>query len=235
MDHASRLVLAVQALSLARDLDGVTAVVRREARAIAGADGATFVLRDGEQCFYADEEAIAPLWKGKRFPMAACISGWSMLHREAVVIEDIYRDDRIPQDAYRPTFVKSLAMMPIRTAEPIGAIGVYWAAVNRPSEGDLGALRALADSTAIAMENVRIRADLERRVAERTTELEQALATIRTIRGLVPLCAWCHVRVMDQSGSWIRLEKYLKDNTHGEVSHGICMECELKVRSNGSP
>ena len=85
MEH---LVAAVQLLSLARDLDSVMAVVRHAARELTGADGATFILRDNGQCFYADEEAIAPLWKGHRFPMQACISGWSMLNRAPAVIED---------------------------------------------------------------------------------------------------------------------------------------------------
>src|SRR3954452_13433582 len=104
-----RLVDTVQALSLARSLPAVMAIVRRVARELTGADGATFVLREGDKCYYADENAIAPLWKGRRFPISACISGWSMLHREHVVIEDIYADGRIPADTYRPTFVKSLA------------------------------------------------------------------------------------------------------------------------------
>ncbi len=55
--------------------------------------------------------------------MTACISGWSMLHRSRRSSWDIYADARIPADAYRPTFVKSLVMVPIRTESPIGAIG----------------------------------------------------------------------------------------------------------------
>lgn len=47
-----RLVQAVQELSLARTLEKVMAIVRTVARELTGADGATFVLRDGEQCFY---------------------------------------------------------------------------------------------------------------------------------------------------------------------------------------
>jgi hypothetical protein len=54
------------------------------------------VLRDNGYCYYADENAISPLWKGKRFPMEACISGWAMLNRKPAVIEDIYQDARIP-------------------------------------------------------------------------------------------------------------------------------------------
>lgn len=168
---AGALVAVVQQLSRARDLAGVQAVVRRAARALTGADGATFVLRDGDRCFYADEDAIAPLWKGQRFPIESCVSGWSMLHRRPAVIPDISLDDRIPQDAYRPTFVKSLVMVPIRRDDPLGAIGTYWASLHRPTEAEVGLLQALADSTAIALEHVRVLADLERLVGERTAEL----------------------------------------------------------------
>src|SRR5215216_2626800 len=163
----SRLVSAVQELSLARNLATITDVVRRAARELTGADGATFVLREGDKCHYAEENAISPLWKGQRFPLSTCISGWAMLNRQAAVIEDIYADPRIPADAYRPTFVKSLAMVPIRTEAPIGAIGNYWATRRQPTGEEVELLQALANTTAVAMENVRVYAELEQRVKER--------------------------------------------------------------------
>jgi signal transduction histidine kinase len=167
-----RLVVVVQELSLARDLPTVTAIVRRAARELTGADGATFILREVDKCHYVDEDAIGPLWKGRKFPLSACISGWSIIHRREAVIEDIYADPRIPHDAYRPTFVKSLAMVPVRTLDPIGAIGNYWAQRHRPTEHEVRLLQALADTTAVALENVQVYAELERRVADRTAELE---------------------------------------------------------------
>jgi len=169
-----RLIEAVQQLSLARTLDHVMAIVRTAARELSGADGATFVLRDGDRCHYADEDAIAPLWKGQKFPMSACISGWTMLHRQAAVIEDIYADPRIPVDAYRPTFVKSLVMVPIRSAAPVGAIGTYWATRHQPGATEVDTLQALANTTAVAIENVQMYAELERRVEDRTRQLEAA-------------------------------------------------------------
>jgi signal transduction histidine kinase len=168
------LVAAVQQLSLARDMDTIAMIVRDAARELTGADGATFVLRDGDLCYYVDENAIEPLWKGKRFPMSVCISGWAMLNKQSVVIKDIYQDSRIPIDAYRPTFVKSLAMVPIRTSSPIGAIGNYWAKYYVPSKEEVGLLQALADSTSIAVENVQLYLELEQRVKDRTAELEMA-------------------------------------------------------------
>ena len=154
LDQAGELISVVQRLSLARSLSEVQTIVARAARRVTGADGATFVMRDGDYCFYADEDAISPLWKGQRFPLESCISGWVMRNRQSTAIEDIYKDERIPHEAYRPTFVKSLAMVPIRQLRPIGAIGNYWASTHRPTEHELALLQALADSTAVAIENV---------------------------------------------------------------------------------
>ncbi|MGW0162884.1 GGDEF domain-containing protein [Mycobacterium sp. NPDC003323] len=171
MDH---LLKAVQELSLARSLPEIQRIVRAAARALTGCDGATFVLRDNGQCYYADEDAIGPLWKGSRFPLESCISGWAMLNRQAAVVPDIYADDRIPHDAYRPTFVKSLVMVPIRKLDPVGAIGNYWADERQPTEEEVSLLQALADATSVAMENVQIYAELEQRVLDRTADLERA-------------------------------------------------------------
>jgi signal transduction histidine kinase len=167
-------VQVVQELSIARDLDGIMTIVRRAARELTGADGATFVLRDQDQCYYAAENAIAPLWKGMRFPMSACVSGWVMLNRAPAVIEDIYSDVRVPADAYRPTFVKSLAMVPIRTQAPVGAIGNYWATRHKPTQQEIAILAALADTTSVAIENVQLYQELEQRVRDSTRELEAA-------------------------------------------------------------
>ncbi|MDX6533285.1 MAG: hypothetical protein QOF68_1029 [Gaiellales bacterium] len=159
--QATELVAVIQRLSLVRSIDEIQEIVRTAARRLTGADGATIVLRDGPNCHYADEDAISPLWKGQRFPLEKCISGWAMLNRRPAVIEDIYADDRIPHDAYRPTFVKSLAMVPIRTLDPVGAIGIYWATSHQPTTEEIEVLQALADSTAVAMENIRVYHELD--------------------------------------------------------------------------
>lgn len=168
------LVRTVQELSLARDMNKVMELVRTAARTLTGADGATFVLKENDNCYYADEDAIGPLWKGSRFPMTACISGWSMLNKKAVVIEDVFSDPRIPADIYSSTFVKSLVMVPIRTIDPIGAIGNYWATQRKPTEQEIWLLQSLADITAVTIENVNGYNHLEDRVKERTRQLEVA-------------------------------------------------------------
>jgi two-component sensor histidine kinase len=163
------LVETVEALSSARTVEEVAGVIRLMARRITGADGVAIVLRDGDQCHYVDEDAIGPLWKGKRFPMSACVSGWAMLNRQTVVIPDIYKDDRVPHDAYRPTFVKSMVMTPVRPADPIAAIGAYWGQTREPTKAELQKLEVMARAAAAAIESARLRASLEAALQARDT------------------------------------------------------------------
>lgn len=168
------LVDLVKQLSMARSVDAIAQVVRRGARQLTGADGATLVLREGELCHYVDEDAIGPLWKDQRFPMDSCISGWAMRQGRAAVVPDVLMDDRIPQDAYAPTFVRSLVMVPIRAEAPIGAIGNYWSGEHEATDDQVALLQALADSTSLAFENVALLQGLEQRVQQRTGQLREA-------------------------------------------------------------
>lgn len=154
--NAEYLVEVIQEISLAKNLEEIVEIARHAARKLTGADGVSFILRDEDKCFYMDEDAISPLWKGCRFPMTACISGWSMIHSETVVIPDIYVDDRIPHDTYRPTFVKSLLMVPVRKSNPIGAIGAYWANEHAANEIEIRLLENLANCVAISLYNVQL-------------------------------------------------------------------------------
>ncbi|WP_085832256.1 HD domain-containing phosphohydrolase [Clostridium merdae] len=177
-----RLLQVVQQLSAAHDIHTVMNLVRHSVRDLTQADGATFVLREEDDCFYAQEDAIFPLWQGKRFPIQSCISGWVMLNRSPVIIEDVYSDPRIPIEAYKNTFVKSLAMVPIKTIEPIGAIGCYWAKQHYATPEQLKVLQVLADSATIALDNIHY----QNIFAEKTKQLENAIdGTLLAIANMV--------------------------------------------------
>ncbi|MBV9511630.1 MAG: histidine kinase, partial [Caulobacteraceae bacterium] len=106
-------------------------------------------------------------WKGQKFPIKACVSGWAMLNRQTAVIPDIYEDPRVPHDAYRPTFVRSMVMTPVRPDDPIAAIGAYWAAPGAPAPEVLARLQAVARATATAMANVQLIGSLQEAVERR--------------------------------------------------------------------
>lgn len=171
-----RMAEIVQALFKARELQGIMEIVRREARALLASDGATFVLREGDYCYYADEDAIGPLWKGQRFPIDACVSGWAMRHSQPAIVEDVSSDWRTQAEYYRSTFAKSMLVVPIRLANPVGAIGNYWSRRHRPGGHEIRLAQALAETTAVAIENVLLRSDLESRVRARTEALERELS-----------------------------------------------------------
>lgn len=175
-----RLLRVIEHLSAARELAGVMTVVRTAARDLTEADGVTFVLREGNLVHYADENAIAPLWKGRRFPAGMCISGWAIEHRQTVVIDDIFSDPRIPTDVYRSTFVKSLAMVPIRVADPLGAIGVYWAQRHEATPREVELIEKLAATTAVALANAHLNAQLQEAICARDDFLAMASHELKT-------------------------------------------------------
>lgn len=138
------------------DLGEFSRAVVGAARRATGADGATFVLRDGDQCFYAMEDAMSPLWQGQRFPMASCISGWAMRHAEPAIISDIELDERIPIEAYRPTFVRSLVMTPVGAPRPRAAVGAYWSRVATPEPQTVAVLAELARAATVTLDRIQL-------------------------------------------------------------------------------
>jgi GAF domain-containing protein len=132
-------------------------VLKSSARGAVNADGVTVVSLEGGQCHYLDEDAMSPLWKGQHFPVTSCISGWAMLNVQTAVVPDIQVDSRIPQEAYRPTFVRSLAMVPITlgaSGVAVGAIGAYWARLHHASADEVAALERLAAAAGAALQRV---------------------------------------------------------------------------------
>jgi len=67
-------------------------------------------------------------------------------------------------------------------------------------------------------------AALQESMARRLSELEQALANVKQLRGLLPMCAYCK-KIRVDNKYWQQLEGYLSDHSDAEFSHGICPEC----------
>jgi signal transduction histidine kinase len=72
---------------------------------------------------------------------------------------------------------------------------------------------------------------LEELVEQRTADLQQANASLRaaledikTLRGIVPICAFCK-KIRDDNGYWKQLERYVAEHSDAEFSHSICPEC----------
>ncbi|MBE0583952.1 MAG: PAS domain-containing protein [Desulfofustis sp.] len=58
-------------------------------------------------------------------------------------------------------------------------------------------------------------------------KLQKALGEIKTLRGILPICAHCK-KIRDDSGYWNQLETYIKEHSEADLSHGICPDCLKK-------
>jgi len=69
-----------------------------------------------------------------------------------------------------------------------------------------------------------------KREQEATIEkLQKALEEIKTLRGLIPICAWCK-KIRDDEGYWDELEVYLSKHSEAVFSHGLCPECSKAMK-----
>lgn len=93
-----------------------------------------------------------------------------------------------------------------------------------------------------ADEVVAVRATLvditERKLAEQERErligeLREALQTVQTLSGLLPICAWCK-KVRDDQGYWTQLEAYISKHSEARFSHGICPVCAARFAAEDS-
>jgi hypothetical protein len=69
---------------------------------------------------------------------------------------------------------------------------------------------------------------LLRRLQETVKELQNALNRVKTLSGLLPICASCK-RIRDNKGDWNEVEVYVKSHTDADFTHGICPECVQKL------
>ena len=67
----------------------------------------------------------------------------------------------------------------------------------------------------------------EKQQAKLVAELREALAEIKTLKGFIPICAWCK-KIRDDEGYWNQLEAYISAHTDAVFSHGLCPECAEK-------
>jgi phosphoserine phosphatase RsbU/P len=63
---------------------------------------------------------------------------------------------------------------------------------------------------------------------EKVKQLKQALAEVRTLKGIVPICANCK-NVRDDQGYWNRVESYLNEHTEADFTHAVCPDCMKRL------
>jgi hypothetical protein len=148
--------------------------------------------------------------------------------------------------------LSSLAIAGLITAENAGLLPApdprvtitQWVTYTALYVTNGGLVMMVLGSVRMALRRARIdldergRAEVELRMSrqkllEANGSLQEALAEVRTLSGLLPICGWCK-RIRDDRGQWSRFEEYLASHTDASFTHGICPECSDKVTA-GSP
>ena len=70
--------------------------------------------------------------------------------------------------------------------------------------------------------------ELEHRLQARVRELEAALAEVKTLRGLLPICMYCK-KIREGADAWQAIEQYVSNRSDAQFSHGVCPHCYEKI------
>lgn len=68
---------------------------------------------------------------------------------------------------------------------------------------------------------------IEKEKEKLITELQDALAEIKRLSGLIPICTWC-LKIRDEKGKWEKMEFYIEERSEARFTHGICPNCVEK-------
>jgi sigma-B regulation protein RsbU (phosphoserine phosphatase) len=78
------------------------------------------------------------------------------------------------------------------------------------------------------VQNGRRLVELQQGLADRIAELEQALAEVKQLSGLLPICAYCK-RIKEGKDYWEAVEKYIAGRSQAQFSHAVCPDCYEKI------
>jgi len=123
--------------------------------------------------------------------------------------------------------------------ERAGDAGVGAYLVKPTSDGELGRAITIArarfdDLMALRRVTAELQAELDERKrveAEREkliAELQEALARVKTLSGLLPICASCK-KIRDDQGYWHQVEVYVRDHSDADFSHSLCPDCARQL------
>jgi hypothetical protein len=88
--------------------------------------------------------------------------------------------------------------------------------------------RELQNSNKRLREEVAERVRVQREREKLITDLQDAAANIKTLHGLIPICASCK-KVRNDGGYWQQVEVYIRDHSEADFSHGLCPECAARL------
>ncbi len=145
----------------------------------------------------------------------------------------VLSDLGLPDSQGLPTFLSLKAQAPKLPIVVLSGLEDEEVAIKAVQEGAQDYLvksqvsgPLLARSLRYAIERKRIESERDRLIQE----LEEALAKVKLLSGLMPICAWCK-KIRDDQNYWQEVECYVASHSDARFTHGICPACMEKVKA----
>ena len=156
-------------------------------------------------------------------PREVAFCAHAILENGPFMVRDAARDRRFAGSALvtgKP-HIRFYAGIPLINPEglALGTLCVVDRQPRRLSAAQLKALQALSRQVMALLELRRV-----------STHLADALDRVKTLHGLLPICAWCK-RIRDDEGYWSQVEAYIHKSTGADFTHGICPQCSEKAQA----
>lgn len=181
-----------------------------------------------------DEPLVGEMIAGLLEELGHMVVGKALNGREGVMMTASSRPDVVLMDLEMPGMDGMEATREIQASSPTPVVALTahdsqeW--VERASIAGIGAYvlkppnaREIGRAITIAM----ARFDDLMKLRQLNAELEAALARVKMLRGLLPICASCK-KIRDSKGCWHQVEVYVRDHSEAQFSHGLCPECAQK-------
>jgi CheY-like chemotaxis protein len=226
-----------QALNSTLDLDQVLATILEEARCLLGVVASSIWLVDPESDEVVCRQATGPkssIVRGWRLPPGEGIAGWVAHHNQSLIVPDVQSDERYFGEVGQQMGLdlRSLLSVPLKIRQDvIGVIQVVDTGLDRFGEKDRALLESLAAPAATAIENARLYEQAQQEIIERKQaeeSLREALAQVKKLSGLLPICANCK-KIRDDEGYWQDVAVYVQEHSEAEFTHGICSDCAKEL------
>ena len=156
---------------------------------------------------------------------------------KAVYHNDFMNSDWVDFMPQGHVILKNVMFAPLNLeSRTVGVIGLANKAADF-NDNDAKMATGFGELAAIALQNSKYldeRKKAEEQREQVIEELKLALAEVKTLSGLLPICSICK-RIRDDKGYWSQIESYIQQHSEAEFSHSLCQECAAKYYPDVNP
>jgi PAS domain S-box-containing protein len=139
---------------------------------------------------------------------------WNMVHPEDF--------DRLDKEDFEATVAGKIFQSELRVVLPSGQ--VKWIQITSMASSQKYDSQIIWSGVAL---DISERKEVEAERNRLVLDLQNALAEVKTLKGIIPICCYCK-KIRDDKGFWTQVEEYISAHSDADLSHGICPECAKK-------